>query len=854
MLIPTPSFAEQIAELQVKLKDGTLTNAAFKTEAETLYVAFFGEGTTDVQAIARMSTYLSETRTRDQEFHNWATGAIDGGPNGDGLYPITTENGASLSFPCIAKIMDPLVGSEAVAVAAAALAEQALADVQAYDSTAAQAALAAQQAQLAAEAARDAAQLSKAAAALSESAAGGFATDADASAIAAEASRVAAAAARTAADASKVAAQLSETEATAKAAAAELAKIAAQAARDAAVIAKTAAEVAKSDLVAARDAAAASAAAALASESASQAAQSTAESAKNAAQAAKVAAEAAQDGSESAEETASNRAIAAETAQAAAEAALAAALAAKVAAEAARDAAEAIAGMDPDDFIRSILLGVANGVAQLGPDGKILPSQMAAMGLQFQGTWDASANTPAIPAADETNAGHVYIVSVDGATALDGKTDWRVGDWVMSMAGEWYKLDQTNLVSSVNGMIGAVVLTVAHLGIAGLSTVQAPLQGTIKIKSGNGTEVAGLKGATGGTISLLNGAGQPVLMVQPTGKASLFDSAQVQSDIITSSQKATSTQAIVGTDNDTYLTPKSGSDAINDAMAKHVKFRPTHVVATGVSQTVTLPHAVEPADLLITVNGMIQLPTDGFVFSGANVTFTRDAGDKMEFILPGGVRGQGLEPDARGTLAGRDAFNGEAVGFCYLDIGTLNFWSRSATGWNGPFPYTGPAGQDGVDGQDGADAVLTQATITAGLTYTPANKAGDAFTGPVSFSALPKVASKELGFRTIPQRMITGSTTLTLADSGGHIAHNETVAGTVITIPGDVAFEVGTTIAIMNFPFGTPISVVKGTGVQLWLSGITGTNDINRTIAPNSMVTMTMIADKVWMIAGSGLT
>jgi len=51
-------------------------------------------------------------------------------------------------------------------------------------------------------------------------------------------------------------------------------------------------------------------------------------------------------------------------------------------------------------------------------------------GLVYKGTWNASTNTPTL-ASGTGVTGEFYIVSVAGATNLDGITDWQVGDWAI---------------------------------------------------------------------------------------------------------------------------------------------------------------------------------------------------------------------------------------------------------------------------------------------------------------------------------------------------------------------------------------------------------------------------------------
>lgn len=98
---------------------------------------------------------------------------------------------------------------------------------------------------------------------------------------------------------------------------------------------------------------------------------------------------------------------------------------------------------------------IKSNLQELSDAIEALPS-----GLEYQGTWDASTNTPTLASSPGiANAGDYYIVSVAGSTNLDGITDWGVGDWaVVSSTGVWQKIDNSDNVTSVNGQSGTVVL------------------------------------------------------------------------------------------------------------------------------------------------------------------------------------------------------------------------------------------------------------------------------------------------------------------------------------------------------------------------------------------------------------
>lgn len=108
--------------------------------------------------------------------------------------------------------------------------------------------------------------------------------------------------------------------------------------------------------------------------------------------------------------------------------------------------------------------------SQTGNSGKYLTTNgsvlswasIAGGGLSYQGTWNASTNSPTLASSTGTN-GYYYIVSTSGSTNLDGITDWVVGDWLLFNGTVWQKIDQSNLVTSVNGQTGAVSLTTSNI-------------------------------------------------------------------------------------------------------------------------------------------------------------------------------------------------------------------------------------------------------------------------------------------------------------------------------------------------------------------------------------------------------
>lgn len=104
------------------------------------------------------------------------------------------------------------------------------------------------------------------------------------------------------------------------------------------------------------------------------------------------------------------------------------------------------------------------GVATLDAGGLVPQSQIPIQGdLNYQGTWNASTNTPTLVSSVGTK-GHYYVVNVAGTTNLNGITDWQIGDWCIYNGTVWEKVDNTDAVTSVNGAIGTVVLTASSVG------------------------------------------------------------------------------------------------------------------------------------------------------------------------------------------------------------------------------------------------------------------------------------------------------------------------------------------------------------------------------------------------------
>ena len=121
-----------------------------------------------------------------------------------------------------------------------------------------------------------------------------------------------------------------------------------------------------------------------------------------------------------------------------------------------------VAGYGITNAVLTTAVGAANGVASLDATGKVPTAQLPASvlgGLNYQGVWNATTNSPALASGVGTK-GFYYVVSVAGNTTIDTFTNWTVGDVISFNGTTWNQVQGgSSDVSSVFGRVGAVTLT-----------------------------------------------------------------------------------------------------------------------------------------------------------------------------------------------------------------------------------------------------------------------------------------------------------------------------------------------------------------------------------------------------------
>ena len=160
----------------------------------------------------------------------------------------------------------------------------------------------------------------------------------------------------------------------------------------------------------------------------------------------------------------------------------------------------------------------SNSGKYLTTNGSALSWASVAGGLSYQGTWNASTNTPTLASGVGVN-GYYYITATAGSTNLDGITDWQIGDWLLFNGSNWQKIDQSNLVISVAGRTGAV--TLSNTDISGLGTMSTQNASSVAITGGTATLTSlttpTVQATNSGGLSLKNSAGTTQLSMGAGG-------------------------------------------------------------------------------------------------------------------------------------------------------------------------------------------------------------------------------------------------------------------------------------------------------------------------------------------------
>jgi hypothetical protein len=446
--------------------------------------------------------------------------------------------------------------------------------------------------------------------------------------------------------------------------------------------------------------------------------------------------------------------------------------------------------------------GVANGVATLDAGGKVPVSELPAAvlgALSYQGTWDASTNTPTLTSSTGTK-GYYYVVSVAGNTNLDGITDWLVGDWAVYNGTVWQKVDNTETVTSVNGQTGAVVLTTTNIA-EGTNEYFTTARARTSVSAGTGISYDNLTGVITNSSPSLGG--------DVVGPASATDNAIARYDSTTGKL----IQNSVVTVSDTGAI--AGATTITDI--DYIDFDTTYATTLGAGQLGW--NGNDTLGLGMIGGNVIQhIGEDVFFYVKASATITKG----QLCMFTGAVGSSGVLTAAPSTAI---PFAEAIIGVAAEDIANNAFGLVQSVG-----TLRGVDTSAFLDG----DVLYYNSAVTGGFTKTFPTS------GPIVIAAaVAKAGSGGSGVLTIRvsfQTRVTAGTAMSVTQGNDVVtvtntAPDQTVSiasGTGISATGTYPAFTVTNTGVTSAVAGTGISVSSGTGA------VTVTNT-----APDQVVSLT---------------
>ena len=166
-------------------------------------------------------------------------------------------------------------------------------------------------------------------------------------------------------------------------------------------------------------------------------------------------------------------------------------------------------------------------------DGELIINGSVFTGLDYEGAWNAATNTPTLTSSVGT-LGQFYIVSVAGATDLNGITNWDVGDWALFNGSVWQRVE------------GGADGNFSTLSVSGLSSLNggANVTGTVTadgLTLGSNDRIQGTGGLFigGSTATVFEvGAGTEKMRLTSTGLGINTSSPAAALDVSASTTRA----------------------------------------------------------------------------------------------------------------------------------------------------------------------------------------------------------------------------------------------------------------------------------------------------------------------------
>ena len=147
--------------------------------------------------------------------------------------------------------------------------------------------------------------------------------------------------------------------------------------------------------------------------------------------------------------------------------------------------------------------------------------------LNYKGTWNASTNTPTLASGVGTK-GDYYVVSVAGSTALDGISNWGVGDLATFNGSVWQRVEGGADLNGVNLSVSGTS-TLSNLTASTALALNASKEIVSVTNTGTGNNVLATAPTLVGNVTLstgnlvvANGQGVDFSATPSTGTSELF--------------------------------------------------------------------------------------------------------------------------------------------------------------------------------------------------------------------------------------------------------------------------------------------------------------------------------------------